>query len=251
MKSQKKILFFVAVLVLGLLMIAARTRTNPPAQPKVNAAMSPGDYAGTFQLDIREMGNSSTTSPQFSANVSDNLDFDVSGVLVIQMTSPTSGRISINPTRYIIYDIRDVSGEGSGIKCKMTGYINGDATITFVSDLVANFEPQTQSFKSGLAINEWSKQDYQNIVNSNVPACTQQLNEEQLTERIQNFFDNINKYRTVYFYVKDSGKTALYGTVELADYEKLVKMPGGQWERTTSGKWTVFKEPSKPKGWKK
>jgi hypothetical protein len=251
MKSSKRILFSGAILMLGLLMVAARTQIGPPAQPKASGALSPGDYTGTFQLDIREMVNSSTTSPQLSVNVSDNLDIDISGYIDVHMTGPTTGTVLAVPTRYIIYAIRDVSGEGSGIKCKMAGYINGDASIIFLSHLLNNYDPQTQSFSSSLGISEWSKQDFQNIADSNVPSCSQQVNEEQMTRQIQNFFDNINKYDTVHFYVKDSGKSALYGTVELPDYKKFLKLPGGQLERTTSGKWTVYKEPSKPKGWKK
>jgi hypothetical protein len=251
MKSSKRILFSAAILVLGLLVVGARTQPSPPAQPKASAAFSPGDYTGTFQLDIREMANSSTTSPQLSVNFMDNHDIDISGYIDVHMTGPTTGTVLVVPTRYIIYAIRDVSGEGSGVKCKMTGYLNGDATIIFLSHLLNNYDPQTQSFKSDLIISEWSRQDFQNIAVSNVPACSQQVNEEQMTRQMQNFFDNINKYGTTHFYVKDSGKSALYGTVELADYAKLVKMPGGQLERTTSGHWSVYKEPSKPKGWNK
>jgi hypothetical protein len=251
MKSSKRIIFSAAFLVLGLLMVAARTQMGSPAQPMTKEAVSPGDYTGTFQLDIREMANSSTTSPQLSVNFMDNHDIDISGSIDIHFTSPTAVNVRVIPTRYIFYAIRDVSGEGSGIKCKMTGYLSGDAQIDFVSPLLNGYDPKTQSFKSGLVIPEWSGLFYRNIAPSNVPACSQQVNEEQMTSQMQNFFDNINKYGTVHFYVITSGKSGLYGTVELADYAKLVKMPGGQLERTTSGRWYVYKEPGKQKEWEK
>jgi hypothetical protein len=260
LKSNKleRISLLVVILALGILVSGpqpALAQSSPPALPIANAAMSPGDYVGAFQFDMREMDYSSTTngSPPLSCKFNDNWDFDVSGTIEVQVIGPTTGTISINPTRYVIYEIRDYSVEGSGIKCKMVGYISGNAEILFMGGLRNDYDPQTQSFKSTLTITNWSKQVFRNIVNSNVAACSQQGNEEFMNMHIQHFFDNINKFSvsSVHFYAVPNGDTDLVGAVLNESYEKSITMPGGWWEATTSGHWYADKEPIKPKGWKK
>jgi hypothetical protein len=184
-------------------------------------------------------------------NIADNRDLDVSGTMSIHVTGPTSGYLIVAPTSYDIYEIRDISAKGSGVDCRMMGYINGDAEIVFLSPLVNSYDTKTESFISFLSISGWSTQDFRNNVISGHPACTEQVNEEGLTYEIQNFFDGISKISSLRFQVGYSGKNMLAGVVSLEGYEKSVQLPGGWWQRTTSGSWTVFKEPAKPKGWKK
>lgn len=258
MKSLKRILLLVVILALGILAPgaqSARAQSSPPAQPMASVALSPGDYLGTFQFDMREIVMVSSTETSLLVNVGDNRDFDVSGTIDVHVTGPTTGTISINPTRYDIYEIRDISATGSGVNCKMMGYINGDATILFLPlGLLGgnSYDSQTQSFISSLSISEWSIQDFRNIVISNHPACNQQVNKEELMALIQNFFDNINKYSisSVHFYAVPYGETSLAGAVLNESYERSITVRDGWVERTTSGHWHADKEPIKPKGWK-
>jgi hypothetical protein len=256
MNSFIRIFLLVIILILGFSgteALPARAQSSPPAQPIASVALSPGDYVGTFQFDMRGIDVVSSTNMFLSTNTGANCLVDVSGTIHVQVTGPTTGTIIIDPTSYNIYAISDISGEGSGIKCKMMGYITGDATITFMSDLLNSYDPQTQSFISGLAITEWSKRDFRNTVISNHPACTQQVNEEQMTSRIQNFLDNINKNSVpgVHFYAVPYGETSLAGAVLNKSYERSITVRDGWVERTTSGHWSAYKQPIKPKGWKK
>ncbi len=257
MKSLKRILLLVVILALGILAPGAQpaqAQSSQPALLTTSVTLSPGEYIGTFQFDVREMFVNSTPG-LLTVNINDNRDVDVSGTISVVVTGPTTGTITIDPTRYIIYEIRDISATGSGVNCKMMGYINGDAKILFLPlGLLGgnSYDSQTQSFISGLSISEWSIQDFRNTVISNHPACNQQVNKEELTALIQNFFDDINKYSisSVHFYAVPYGETSLAGAVLNESYEKSLNMPGGWWERTTSGSWHADKEPVKPKGWK-
>jgi hypothetical protein len=252
MKSLKRILLLVVILALGILAPGAqlvRAQSSQPALLTTSVNLSPGEYIGTFQFDVREMFVNSTPG-LLTVNINDNRDVDVSGTMLVVVTGPTTGTITIAPSRYNIYEIRDISATGSGVNCKMMGYINGDAEIFFIAPLMNDYDSQTESFISDISITGWSIQDFRNTVISNHPACTQQVNKEGLTSLIQNFFDGINKNSPLHFYVGSNGETSLAGSVLLKSYEKSLNMPGGWWERTTSGSWHADKEPVKPKGWK-
>lgn len=254
MKSNKfeRISLLVVILALGLLASGAqpvRAQSSQPALPTASVNLSPGEYIGTFQFDVREMVVISTPG-QLTVNINDNRDVDVSGTIEVHVTGPKEGTIELTPTRYDIYEIRDISATGSGTICKMMGYINGDAEFLFMPYLKNGYDSQTESFLIGFSISEWSIQDFRNIVISSTPACTQQVNKEGLTREIQNFFDGINKNSPLHFYVGYNGETSLAGAVLLKSYEKSSTLPGGWWERTISGSWHADKEPIKPKGWK-
>jgi hypothetical protein len=250
MKTSKKILFSVAILVLGLLMVGARTQPSPPAQPKASAGLSPGDYIGTFHFTTREITVDSMKSSSLSWDVKDNRLLDVDGDVRISVTSPNEGIIYIDPTNFLIYDIRDISAVGSKIECKMTGYMEMHANFTYLSSLTNNYDPQKGSFLIPFWIDGWSIEDFRNLTKSNIPACTQQVNEKTLTALVQNFFNVVTKYSPMNFHVAENSDETMSGTIYLEGYDKTTEMKGGWTQRGLRGSWFVTKQPVKNNGWK-
>jgi hypothetical protein len=133
----------------------------------------------------------------------------------------------------------------------MTGYMEMEANITFLSSLTNNYDPQKGSFIIPFWIEGWSVENFQNIVKSDHPACTQQVNEETLTALVQNFFNVVTKYSPMVFHVVESSDESMGGTIYLENYDKTTDMPGGWTERELRGGWFVTKQPVKNNGWKK
>lgn len=239
-----------AILVLGLLMVAARTQTNQIALPASKAGFSPGDYIGTFHFNTREITVDSMKSSSLSWDVKDNRLLSVDGTIRISMTSPTEGIIYIDPTNYLIYDIRDISAVGSKFECKMTGYMEMHASFTFLSSLTNNYDPQKGSFLIPFWIDGWSIEESRYPTESNIPACTQQVNEKTLTALVQNFFNVVTKYSPMNFHVAENSDETMSGTIYLDGYDKTTEMKGGWTQRELRGGWFVTKQPVKNDGWK-
>jgi hypothetical protein len=251
MKSFKKISIFVVILVAGLLMAGARTPTSHHTLPAAKDALSPGDYIGTFHFDVREITVISTTNNSLTWNVKDNRDMNVDGTVKVNVTGPNEGTILIDPTNYDIYDIRDISATGSGIKCHLTGYMEIKAPITFQTSLKGGYDPQNRTFLGIFWINGWSIQYFRNIVDSTIPACTQQANQKTLEAVVQNFFNQINKNSPMIFRVLENSNNSLMGNIYTENYDKSTDVTGGWTQRKLSGSWYVEKQPVKDSGWKK
>jgi hypothetical protein len=250
MKPLKSILFSVSILVLGLLLAAARTQMVPPAQPKASAGLSPGDYLGTFHFNTREISVDSMKRSSNSWDVKDNRLISVDGELIIYVTGPDKGIIIVNPTNYLIYDIRDISAVGSNIECKMTGYMEMQTNIYFLSSLTNNYYPQKGSFTIPFWIENWSIENFKNLTESNTPACTQQVNEKTLEALVQNFFNQFFKHSPMIFRVTENSGDTMSGTIYLDGYDKTTDVPGGWTQRELRGGWFVTKQPVKNNGWK-
>ncbi len=251
MKSFKKISIFVIILVAGLLMAGAQTPTSHHTLPATKDALSPGDYIGTFHFDVREITVISTTNSLLTWNVNDNRDMDVDGTVTVHVTGPNEGTIIIDPTNYDIYEIRDISATGSGVKCHLTGYMEIEAPITFLISLKGDYDPQNRTFSSNFRIDGWSIQEFRNIVDSTILACTQQANQNTLEAVVQNFFTQINKNSPMIFRVLENSDNYLKGNVYTENYDKSTDVTGGWTQRKLSGSWFVEKLPVKDPGWKK
>jgi hypothetical protein len=239
-----------AILALGLLMAGARTPTSYHTLPAAKDALSPGDYIGTFHFNVREITVISTTNNLMSLNVKDNRDMDVDGDVTVHVTGPNEGTLIIDPTDYDIYDIRDISATGSGGKCKMTGYMEIKASITFLTSLKGGYDPQNRTFLSNFWINGWHIQDFRNIVDSTFPACTQQVNQKTLEALVQNFFNQFNKNSPMIFCVLENSDNYLKGNIYTENYDKSTDVTGGWTQRKLNGSWYVEKQPVKNNGWK-
>jgi hypothetical protein len=251
-----RIFLLVIILILGFSgteALPARAQSSPSTQPIASIALSPGTYTGTFQFDQRWLYSEITVSntPPFTYKANDNIDLDVSGTVEITITDSQEGTIKLIPTRYIMYLIRDFSTTGAGADCKMTGYIEANAKIVFPEVSGNAYDSLTKSFKSHVSVLHWSTIIFKNIVDSTIPACTNRLNQKLLTDELKTFFFVINKKDQLHFYVKFSLFSAVWGVVGRPGYDKSGKVPGGWWESKASGIWSAYKEPSKPKGWKK
>lgn len=250
MKSFKKISIFVVILVAGLLMAGARTPMSHHTLPAAKDALSPGDYIGTFHFNVREITVISTTNKLLTWNVNDNRDMAVDGDVTVHVTGPNEGTILIDPTNYVIYEIRDISATGSGIKCHLIGYMEIVAPITFQTSLMGGYDPQNRTFLSIFWINGWSIQKFKNIVDSTIPACTQQANQETLEAVVQNFFNQINKNSPMIFLVLENSDNYLTGNIYTENYDKSTDFTGGWTQRKLNGSWYVEKQPVKNNGWK-
>jgi len=251
MKSQKRFLFSAFFLVLSLFMTGAQTFTSGDMPPFPAGCTFPGEYLGTFHFNTREISMDSMKTPLLSTDVKDNRLMSVDGTMKISMTSPTEGIIYISPSNYMIYDIRDISAMGSKIECKMTGYLEIEAHFTFLSSLSNSYDPQKRSFLIPILLDGWSVENFQNIVKSDHPACTQQVNEQTLTALVQNFFDVVTKYSPMVFHVAESSDEMMRGSVYLDGYDKTTDFKGGWTQRELRGSWHVTKQPIKDEGWKK
>jgi hypothetical protein len=250
MKSSKRILFSVFFLILSLFSEGARTYTSGNILAAGKGGLSPGEYLGTFHFTTREIAVISMKSSSLSWDVKDNRLLDVDGDVRISVTSPNKGIIYINPTNYLIYDIRDISAIGSKVKCKLTGYMKIEAPITFISALMNNYNPKNGSFSSTFMIEGWRVQYFKNLVDSNQPACTQQVNERTLEALVQNFFNQLNKNSPMIFNVLENSDTFLKGNVYTDNYDKTTEVKGGWTQRELRGSWFVSKQPVKNDGWK-